>query len=104
MKKHFLVLLILLGVAIGGWLVKENRQLMILTGVMPRPQEDVRQQPVDWDRVTLGMEMWQVKEVLGPPEKRRVERAKEGMTKEQWTYGGKCLNFTNGILTSWQDG
>ena len=104
MKKHVLVLLILLGFGVGAWLVKENRELMILTGVMPRPQEDVRQQPFDWDRVTVGMEMWQVKEVLGPPEKRNIQTATQGMKKEQWTYGDKCLHFTNGVLTSLQDG
>jgi hypothetical protein len=104
MKKHVLVLLILLGFGVGVWLVKENRELMILTGVIERPQEDIRQQPIDWGKVTVGMEMWQVKEVLGPPEKRHVERATEGMTKEQWTYGDKCLHFTNGVLMSWQDG
>jgi hypothetical protein len=104
MKRYVVVLLILLGFGVGAWLVKENRELMILTGVMPRPQEDMGQQPVDWDRVTVGMEMWQVKEVLGPPEKRNIQTATQGMKKEQWMYGDRCLHFTDGVLTSWQDG
>ena len=104
MKKPVLVFLILLGFVFGCWLVKGNRQLLILTGVIQPPQEDIRQQTVDWDRVTVGMEMWQVKEILGPPEQRHIETATEGMRKEQWMYGDKCLRFTNGVLTSWQDG
>jgi hypothetical protein len=104
MKKPVFVFLILLGFAIGGWLVKENRELLTLTGVLPRPQQDMGQQAVDWEGVTVGMEMWQVKEVVGPPEKRHIGRTTEGIRKEQWTYGDKCLHFTNGVLTSWQGG
>ena len=103
MKKLVFVFLILLSLALGAWLVKENRQLLILTGVVPRPQQEM-QQPVDWGKVTVGMEMWQVKEVVGPPEKRHIEGTTGGIRKEQWTYGDKCLHFSNGVLTSWQDG
>jgi hypothetical protein len=104
MKKHVFVFLILLGFAFGCWLVKGNRELLILTGVIERPQDDIHERILDMDRVALGMEMWQVKEVLGPPEERNVSEARQGTKEEQWTYGDKCLYFTNGVLTSRQDG
>jgi hypothetical protein len=102
MKRSLFILLIFLAVGIGAWLVKENRALLILTNVVPGPQQEMEQQPPDWDRVTVGMETWQVKDVVGPPEKRHVEIAAEGTKKEDWTYGDRCLHFTNGVLISWE--
>jgi len=104
MKKPVFILLIVLAVAIGAWLVKKNRELLILTNVVPPPRQEMEQQPPDWERVTVGMETWQVKEVVGPPEKRQEERTVEGTRKEAWTYGDRCLHFTNGVLTSSQGG
>ncbi len=102
MKKAVFVLLILLGCVFGYWLAHENRRLLMPTYVMQGPEEAIRQRIVDMDGVAVGMDMWQVKEAWGPPEKRNIQTATRGMQKEQWVYGDKCLHFTNGVLTSWQ--
>jgi hypothetical protein len=102
MKKAVFVLLILLGFVFGYWLARENRRLLMPTGVMQAPEEATRQQIVDMDGVAVGMDMWQVKEAWGPPEKRNIQTATPGVQKEQWVYSDKCLHFTNGVLTSWQ--
>ncbi len=104
MKKHVLILLAVLGVAVGSWLAKENTELVrLLFPALQPPRETIYPRPIDVNRIALGMETWQVKEVLGPPDERSVSTANQDTRKERWIYGNKCLSFTNGVLTSWQD-
>ncbi|MBW1739887.1 MAG: hypothetical protein JRJ42_01995 [Deltaproteobacteria bacterium] len=103
MKKSVLVFLIVLGFVVGYWLAKENRKLFELPASMELPQNNVQQQ-IDMGRIAVGMETWQVKQVLGVPEKMNVVIETQNTRKEQWIYGNKYLYFTNGVLTSWQEG
>ena len=102
MKKSVFVLLIFLGIIIGVWLGIENRKLFELPVPEEQSQKDT-QQGIDMDRIAVGMETWQVKQVLGVPDKRNVVSATKNMRKEEWIYATKCLYFTNGVLTSWQE-
>ena len=103
MKKAVIVILILLGFIVGVWMAIENRKLFELPYPEDENQKDM-QQGVGIDRIAVGMENWQVMEVLGVPDNRNVVLTTETMRKEQWTYGKKQLYFTNGVLTSWQEG
>ena len=102
MKKAAVVILILLGFIVGVWMARENRKLFELPYPVEEKQKDV-QQGIGKDRIAVGMENWQVKEVLGVPDKRDVVLETKEMRKEQWTYENKVLYFTNGVLTSWQE-
>lgn len=102
MKKHVFIFLILLGFVVGGWLAKENREFFEAMGLIERPKEDILNRCIDVSTLKIGMEGWQVQEAFGPPEKRNVEMPTQDMRKEQWIYNDKCLYFTNGVLTSWQ--
>ena len=99
-RRTFFVVLLLLGFIFGLWLAKENRQFLEAMGLIKRPKADIHERAIDWSTISIGMETWQVKEVLGPPEKRKVKTETQETRKEEWMYGGKCLCFTNGILTS----
>ena len=103
MKKTAVVILIFLGFIVGVWMARENRKLFELPFPVDENQKDM-QQGVGIDRIAVGMETWQVMEVLGVPDNRNVVLATKKMRKEQWTYGKKQLYFTNGVLTSWQEG
>ena len=103
MKKAAVVILIFLGFIVGIWMARENRKLFELPYPVEEKQKDL-QQGIGKDKIAVGMENWQVKEVLGVPDKRDVVLETEKMRKEQWTYGKKQLYFTNGVLTSWQEG
>jgi hypothetical protein len=98
-KRVFFAVLLLLGFIFGLWLARENRQFLEAMGLIKRPQENIHERPVDWNTISIGMETWQVKEALGPPEKRKVKEKAQETRKEEWTYGEKRLYFTNGILT-----
>ena len=102
MKKAAVVILTFLGFIFGVWLAIENRKLFELPVPNEQSQKEV-QQGINMDRIAVGMEGWQVKEVLGIPEKRNVVLASKSIRKEEWIYGSKCLYLTNGLLTSWQE-
>ena len=102
MKKSVFIFLILLGFVVGGWLAKENREFFEVMGLIERPKQDMSSRSIDVGALKAGMEGWQVQEAFGPPEKRNVEMATQDVRKEQWIYDDKCLYFTNGVLTSWQ--
>ncbi len=99
MKKAAVVILIFLGVIVGVWLGIENRKLFEL----PFPEKQSQKNAQQKLEIAVGMETWQVKQALGVPEKRNVVSAAKNVKKEQWIYGNKCLYFTNGVLTSWQE-
>jgi hypothetical protein len=103
-KKGIFIALICLGSILGWWLAQENIEFFEAIGVVKRSREDGPARSIDKGKIAIGMETWQVKDVWGPPEKRNVETLAQGMKKEQWIYGNKSLYFTNGILTSWQEG
>jgi hypothetical protein len=100
--KTAIVLLILAGGLLGYWLARENQKLFEL----PYPEESIQKNaekpsgspPV----VAIGMDTWQVEEVLGPPDERHVISAAGEDRKEEWRYGNKRLLFTNGFLISQQ--
>jgi hypothetical protein len=97
-KRTLFIVLLLLAFLFGLWLARENRQFFKAMGLIENPPSDVR--PMDWDAVSIGMETWQVKDVVGAPEERNVERDGRGTRREEWIYGDKRLLFTDGILTS----
>lgn len=99
MKKAAVVILIIIGVIVGVWMGIENRKLFEL----PFPEEESQKNAQQGFEIAVGMETWQVKQTLGVPEKRNVVLATKNMRKEEWIYGNRCLYFTNGILTSWQE-
>ena len=103
MKKAAVVILIFLGFIVGVWMAIENKKLFELPFPVEEKQKDL-QHGIGKDEIAVGMENWQVKEVLGVPDKRDVVLETKKMRKEQWTYGKKLLYFTNGVLTSWQEG
>jgi len=104
MKKALVVILIFLGFIVGIWLARENRKLFELPIPVEERQGDEQQGNIDKGRISVGMEIWQVKQALGVPEKINVVMATQDTKKEEWIYGGKCLYFTNGVLMSWQEG
>ena len=99
MKKLAIVFLIVLGFILGWWLARENRKVFQLAVPVERSQKAM----IDMDSIVDGMDTWQVKEVLGVPEKRNILSATQGMRKEEWIYGDTHLYFTNGFLTSWKE-
>ncbi|MHC4537900.1 MAG: hypothetical protein ACYS6K_28555 [Planctomycetota bacterium] len=104
MKKALVVLLVFLGVIVGAWLARENKKLFELPIPVEERQGDKQQKNIDNGKIALGMEIWQVKEALGVPEKRNVLIATEDMRKEEWIYDSKRLYFTNGVLIRLQEG
>ena len=101
MKKFIIVILIFVGAASGYWLARQNQRLFEL----PFPKEQLRQRhrvqeggPSSEPAIMAGMDMWQVKEILGPPSKRVVD-TQNGAVKEIWHYENRTLFFDNGILT-----
>ena len=99
MKKAAVVILIILGVIVGVWMGIENRKLFEL----PFPEKQSQKNAQQGVEIAVGMETWQVKQALGVPDKRNVVLATKNMRKEEWIYGNRCLYFTNGVLTSWQE-
>jgi hypothetical protein len=55
--------------------------------------------PGDDDKIAMGMDVWQVRESIGPPEKRKVISGNGPGRTEIWSYGGKHLYFVDGFLT-----
>jgi len=47
--------------------------------------------------------MWEVKEILGEPDKRTVISDHAGDKKEAWFYKGKIVYFSNGFMTHRED-
>jgi hypothetical protein len=102
-KKWIFAFLILIGFLSGYWLAKENTELVRLLFPSLQPPQNVYQRPIDMDSLVVGMETWQVKDVLGPPDERNVPPADQNTRRESWVYENVQLNFTNGVLTSWQE-
>ena len=48
--------------------------------------------------VGIGMDTWQVKEILGSPDKRTVVLESGDVRREEWMYGNTLICFTNGFL------
>jgi hypothetical protein len=103
MKKALVVFLIFLGFVVGVWLWRENKRLFELPFPMEERQGDVQEGNAHKAKISVGMEIWQVKQALGVPEKRNVVMTTQDVRKEEWIYGSKCLYFTNGVLTGWQE-
>jgi len=104
MKKVFFIAIVFLGAVSGWWLARGNMELFEALGVVQRGQEERPKRSIDNGTMTLGLETWQVKDAFGPPDERIVEIAIQGRREEHWRYGDKWLYFTNGVLTSWQEG
>ena len=102
MKKAAVVILIFLGFILGVWFARENRKLFELPVPNEESQKDMKH-GINMDKIAVGMETWQAQEVLGVPEKRDIVLTTKNTKKEQWIYSSKCLYFTNGLLTSWQE-
>ncbi len=102
MKKLFVVFLVFLGLAFGYWLALENKRLLELPVHEEGLQESAQRRRVDMEKIAVGMDIWQVKEILGIPEDRRVLPATGDTRKEEWRYGPGLFCFNNGILTSWR--
>jgi hypothetical protein len=102
-KKLSIILLILAGFVVGSWLAWQNYKLVELL----HPEKTAKQIPEQtsdrFTKITIGMDTWQVKEVLGPPDERNVITGSEEEQKEAWRYGTKRLFFTNGFLTRLQE-
>jgi len=103
LKKTAVVILIVLGGLVGYWLAWENQR------VFEFPYRDEHSQPNalvpfgQTQNIAVGMDTWQVKEALGPPEKRHVVSDDGKGKMEVWTYSGRRLYFINGFLTKWQE-
>jgi hypothetical protein len=102
-KKVSVVVLILIGGVLGYWLARQNQKLFEL----PHPEKSVQQTPQRpsdrFTKIAIGMDTWQVQEVLGPPDGRNVITESGQERTEAWRYGNKRLFFINGFLASWQE-
>lgn len=103
MKKGLIVGLAMLGAGLGYWMAQENWRLFEVAH--PVGQVAIRDRPVDYDFASLerGLETWQVKEFMGPPDSRSVLEGKEAENREEWRYGDRRLFFSDGVLVSWDE-
>lgn len=105
MKKGIIVFLILVGATLGYWMAKKNWKLFEVAYRSEKPNLHALSAKPDVNQLKPGLEKWQVKEIMGVPDSRRVppdnraeEREKE---REEWRYGTMRLLFADGILLSW---
>ncbi len=103
MKKTAIVVLIILGGVLGYWMARQNQKLFELPFPEEETQKNIRPGSVDMNQVKMGMDTWQVREILGAPDKSSVVLEEGDVRKEEWVYGSRHLYFANGILTSWQE-
>ncbi len=103
MKKGVILFLILLGVFIGSWMARENKELFELPYDSGRSQDQVRPGTIDARELKRGMDTWQVKEIFGSPDERRVLADNGETKKEEWRYGERHLYFRDGFLSSWKE-
>jgi hypothetical protein len=102
LKKAAVIILIVLGAVVGYWLARVNQRLFELPYQSNHTEQNGQKQAGGSKSIAVGMDTWQVKEVLGPPDERHVISEEESVKKETWIYGSRRLFFTNGFLTSWQ--
>ncbi len=103
MKKTAIVVLIILGGVLGFWMARQNQKLFELPLPEEETQKNIRPESVEMSRVNMGMDTWQVREMLGAPDKSSVVSEGGDVRKEEWVYGSRHLYFANGILTSWRE-
>ncbi|MBW2107674.1 MAG: hypothetical protein JRI36_03260 [Deltaproteobacteria bacterium] len=97
-KKAVIVLLVILGGLLGYWLSRQNQRLFELP-FRAEPGQQGGQAALEGGlQIHVGMEIWQVKEILGPPDRRVVVSHNAQGKKETWIYGDRQLYFTNGLL------
>jgi len=101
MKKGTIVFLILAGAALGYWMAQKNWKLFELAYRSEKPNSQALSVKPDVNRLKRGLEKWQVKEIMGPPESRSFITGNEGVKREVWQYGPRRLLFADGILLSW---
>ena len=67
MKKLVILLLMCCGAVLGYWMARQNQKLFEL----PFPKEQLHpgktDGPIAGKTVEIGMDVWQVQEILGPP-------------------------------------
>jgi len=104
MKKFFLVILVTLGFVLGYWMAERNKKLFELPVPVEDSQDAQKAGSVD-EKIFTGMDTWQVKEILGPPDRRNVLPGGKDLRNEEWMYDDKGLrlSFSNGFLTSFQE-
>jgi len=98
MRKFFIIILIGCGVALGYWLARHNQKFFELPFSEQPLQQGTAEREWEVKTVKKGMDTWEVKEILGPPEKRIVVSEKPGTAREVWIYQGRRCDFENGIL------
>ena len=102
-KKTSIIILVIVGGLAGYWLARENQRIFELPYRERHSQTNALVPSGQRHNICVGMDIWQVKEALGPPEKRHVISENEHGKKEVWTYGKRQLYFENGFLTRWQE-
>ena len=103
LRKSAIVIFIVLGGLVGFWLAKENQRLFELPYREEHSQPSAERPFGELPEMAVGMDTWQVKEALGPPEKRDVISEDGHGKQEVWTYRSRRLHFENGFLTRWED-
>ncbi|MBW2265631.1 MAG: hypothetical protein JRD47_00555 [Deltaproteobacteria bacterium] len=103
MKKGFILFLVLMGLVLGYWMARENRELFELPHDSGSSQDQVLHGTIDVRELERGMDTWQVKELFGSPDARRVLADTGETKKEEWKYGERYLYFRDGFLSSWKE-
>jgi outer membrane protein assembly factor BamE (lipoprotein component of BamABCDE complex) len=103
MQKILIIILVLLGLTLGYWLSRQNQKLFELPIPESQFQQGMRADQTGPKAVEIGMDMWEVKEILGEPDKRIVISDKAGDKREAWFYKGKNIYFSNGFMTHRED-
>lgn len=103
LKKTAIVILVVFGGFAGYWLALENQRFFELPYQVKHNRPSAQKTFVDIENIAIGMDTWQVKEALGPPDKRHIVSDDGKEKKEVWTYGARRLYFVNGFLTKWQE-
>jgi hypothetical protein len=102
-KNTAVIVLIILGGIAGYWLARENRRFFEWPHQIEHSRSKSPKAFGENPMIAVGMDTWQVKEALGPPEKRRVVSDDGNEKKEVWMYGDIPLYFINGFLIGWRD-
>lgn len=97
LKNTAIVLLIVAGGCFGYFLGRQNRELFELPSGHSQKSEQGTEGVTG---IHIGMDTWQVREMLGPPDKRIVISENQGARKVEWVYGDQHLYFVDGLLTA----
>lgn len=103
MQKILIIILVLFGLTLGYWLSRQNQKLFELPIPESQFQQGMRADQTGPKAVEIGMDMWEVEEILGAPDKRMVISDNAADKKEAWFYKGKTLYFSNGFMTHRED-